>query len=199
MIFDRGLVSAQQHQAQGHGAQDAGNEDDHRGGEEVVAVGRGVEDDLQVAVVLVGAAAAGEADGVVLLGAQDRVGQPAGAGVQQRPGLFRQHRFFGVADGGVAHGFVLEQAFQDLHRHVAVEAVDGLGGRIADHRQDALCVVVHGLARLVGVVDDLGTAEDHPDHEGREQYHSQQLEGEAVPGIQFQGRSLFLARANDWA
>ncbi|MNS90529.1 hypothetical protein D3C72_1245840 [compost metagenome] len=157
------VVDQVQHQAHGQGAQHTGDEDDHGVDQEVFAVGRGVQGDAQVAVVFAVGAAADQLRGVGTFLAEDQVGQPAHGHVLQRAGLFRQHGFVGVADGGHAYRFVLEQAFHHLHAHFAVEAVYRLGRGVAEHIEDALGIVVHGLAGLVGVVDDLRTAEHDTD------------------------------------
>ncbi|MCY1416660.1 hypothetical protein D9M71_321760 [compost metagenome] len=181
------VVDQEQHQAEGHGAEDAGDEDEHRGGDEIVAIGGRVEGDLQVAVVLVGIVAAGQRDRVAHLGAEDRIGQPAARRLQQRARAFGEHGFVGLADGGVAHRLMLEQAFQHLHGHVAVEAVDRLGRWVAEHRQDVLGFALRHVPRRVGVEGDLGAAEHHSDRKGGEQHDTQELERKAVPGGQFQG------------
>jgi len=74
-----------------------------------------------------------------------------------------------VADGGVAHGFMLEQALDDLHCHLAVQAVHGLGRGVAEHAEDALGVVGNGLTCLVDVEDDLPATQHYPDHQCRQQ------------------------------
>ncbi|MNV64384.1 hypothetical protein D3C71_1570240 [compost metagenome] len=124
--------------------------------------------------------------GVGALLAQQRVGQPAHGHVLQRPGFLGQHGFVGVADGGHAHGFVLEQPFHDLHAHFPVKAVYRLGRRVAEHVEDTLGIVVHGLAGLVGVVDDLRATEYDTDRQRRQQHDPEQLDRQAVPQFQLQ-------------
>lgn len=162
------VVDQEQHQAHGQGAENAGDEDDFRSGDEVLAVGRGVQGDLQVAVVFAIGRAADQSNAEGAFLAEDRVGQPARRQVQQRPGFLRQHRLAGMADARLAHRLVLEQAFEDLHRHFPVEAVDRLGGRVADHREDALGVAAHRLLGLVGVEDDLRATEHYANGQRRQ-------------------------------
>ena len=66
-----------EHQAHGQGAQHAGNEDDHRIDQEVFAIGRRVEGDAQVAVVLAVWALANQRNAEPVLLTQYQVGHPA--------------------------------------------------------------------------------------------------------------------------
>ncbi|MNE81789.1 hypothetical protein D3C81_1032400 [compost metagenome] len=81
-----------------------------------------------------------------------------------------------MADGGHAHGFVLEQALHDLHAHFLVEAVHRLGRRVTEHVEDPLSVIGDGLAGLVDIEDDLRTTENYTDDQRREQYYPEQLD-----------------------
>ncbi|MND40604.1 hypothetical protein D3C80_313450 [compost metagenome] len=180
------VVDEVEHQPHGQGAQHAGDEDDHRAGDEVLAIGGGVEGDAEVAVVLAVGAAADQLGGERLLLAEDGVGQPARGELHQRPVLFRQHGFVGMADGGLAHRFVLEQPLDHLHAHLAVQAVDGLGGRVAEHAEDPVGVAGDRLTGLVDIEHDLRTAQHHSDHQSGQQHHAQQLQRQAVFEIQLQ-------------
>lgn len=180
------VVDQVQHQAHGQGAQYAGDEDDDRVDQEIFTIRRGVEGDAEVAVIFAVGAAADQLRGVGTFLAENQVGQPAHGGVPQRPGLFCQHGFIRVADGRHAYRLVLEQAFHHLHAHFTVEAVHRLGRRVAEHVEDALGIVVHGLAGLVGVVDNLRTAEQYADRQRRQQHDPEQLDRQAVPQFQLQ-------------
>ncbi|MNQ74714.1 hypothetical protein D3C85_894790 [compost metagenome] len=180
------VVDQVQHQAHGQGSQHAGNEDDHRTGDEALAVARGVEGDAEVAVVFAVGAAAHQFGAETLFLAEDRVGQPAGGQLRRVTGFFREHRLVGMADGRHAHRFVLEQAFDDLHAHFAVQAVDRLGRGVAEHAEDALGIVVHRLAGLVCVEDNLRAAQYHPNGKRGKQYYTQQLQRQAVLEFQLQ-------------
>ncbi|MOA15665.1 hypothetical protein D3C78_1358340 [compost metagenome] len=70
-----------------------------------------------------------------------------------------------MTDGGMAHRFVLEQAFDHLHAHLAIQAVDRLGRGIAEHAKDAVGVVGHRLPRLVDIEHDLRAAQHHTDNQ----------------------------------
>ncbi len=170
------VIHQVQHQAHGQRPQHAGNEDDHRVDQETFAVGGGVEGDAEVAVVLAVRPTADQLSGVGALLAQQQVGQPAHRHIAQRARLFREHGFVGVADRGHAHRTVLEQAFHHLHAHLAVEAVDRLSGRVAEHVEDALGVVIDGLAGLVRVIDDLRATEDDADRQRRKKHDPEQLD-----------------------
>ena len=67
-----------------------------------------------------------------------------------------------MADGSTSNRFVLKQPFHDLGAHFAVQAVDGLGGRVACHAQDALGVGLDQLAGAVDVEENLRAAEYEP-------------------------------------
>ncbi|MNF09637.1 hypothetical protein D3C80_2103520 [compost metagenome] len=56
---------------------------------------------------------------------------------------------------------MLEQAFDHLHAHLAIQAVDGLGRRIAEHAEYPVGVVGDRLPRLVDIEHDLRAAQDH--------------------------------------
>ncbi len=71
-----------------------------------------------------------------------------------------------MADGSTSNRFVLKQPFHDLGAHFAVQAVDGLGGRVACHAQDALGVGLDQVAGLVGAEDDLCAAQHKPHRQG---------------------------------
>ncbi|MNQ88994.1 hypothetical protein D3C85_1042870 [compost metagenome] len=180
------VVDEVEHQPHGQGAQHAGDEDDHRAGDEVLSIGRGVEGDAEVAVVFAVGATADQLGGEGLFLAEDGVCQPARGELHQRPVLLRQHGLVGMADGGLAHRLVLEQAFDHLHAHLAVQAVDGLGGRVAEHAEDPVGVVGNRLTGLVDVEHDLRTAQHHTDHQSGQKHHAQQLQRQAVFEIQLQ-------------
>ena len=91
-----------------------------------------------------------------------------------------------MADRSHAHRLVLEQAFHHLHAHFTVEAVYRLGGGVAEHVENALGVVIDGLAGLVGVVDDLRATEDDADRQRRKEHDPEQLDRQAVPQFQLQ-------------
>ncbi|MNJ29758.1 hypothetical protein D3C77_243370 [compost metagenome] len=170
------VIDQVQHQAHGQGAQHPGNEDDHRVDQKPFAVAGSVQGDAQVAVVFAIGAAAHQLRGKGAFLAQDQVGQPASRGFLQRTVFLRQHGFIGMADGGHAHRLILKQPFHDLHAHFLVQAVDGLGGGVAEHVEDSLGVVGHCLTSLVGIEDDLRTTENDTDHQCREQYDPEQLD-----------------------
>ena len=81
-----------------------------------------------------------------------------------------------MADGGLAHRIVLKQAFDDLHRHLSVQAVDGLSGGVAKHVENTFGVVVDRLPGLVGVEHNLRAAQHHPDDQCRQQHDPEQLD-----------------------
>lgn len=180
------VIDQVQHQAHGQGSQHAGNEDDHGVDQEIFAVGRSVESDAEVAIIFTVRATADQLRGVGAFLAEDQVGQPAHRHVLQRAGLFCQHGFVGVANRGHSHRFVLEQAFHHLHAHFTVKAIHRLGRGVAEHVEDALGIIVHGLAGLVGVVEDLRTAEYHADRQRAQQHDPEQLDRQAVPQFQLQ-------------
>ena len=159
------VIDQIEHQAHGHGAQHAGDEDDHRVGDEALAIRGRVEGDVEVAVVFAVGASADQFDRELLLLAKNRVGQPACRHLCQVAGFFRQHGLVRVADGGVTHRFVLEQPLDHLHAHLAVQAVYRLGRRVAEHAEDAMGIVDHRLTCLVGVEDNLRTTQYHSYYE----------------------------------
>ncbi len=156
------LVDQEEHQPQGEGAQNADDEDDDGVVDEFLAVLGRVQRDPQFAVILVVGRLADQRNGKLAILVKDRVGQPAGRQADGRADLQCQHAFVRVADRGHANRFVLEQAFHHLRTHFPIQAVDGLGGRIARHAQDALGIGLDQLARLVGAEDDLRAAEHQP-------------------------------------
>ena len=76
-----------------------------------------------------------------------------------------------MADRGHAHSIVLEQTFDHLHAHLAIQAVHGLGRGVAKHVEDALGIARHGLACLVGIKNDLRHAQRHTHDQGRQQHN----------------------------
>ncbi len=157
------VVDQVQHQPHGKRSKHAGDEDDHGIDQKVFAIGRRIEGDVEVAVIFTVGPPAYQLRGVATLLAKNQVGEPTQGHVLQGSGLFCQHRLVGVADGGHSNRLVLKQAFHDLHAHFSVQAVDRLCGRIAEHVENTLGVIVDGLACLVGVIDDLRTAEHDAD------------------------------------
>ena len=79
--------------------------------------------------------------------------------------FFGKRRFIGMADGSIAHCRVLEQAFDDLHGHIAIQAVKRLGRGVAEHVEDSFGICRNGLSDFVGVEHDLCAAQHSPnDH-----------------------------------
>ncbi|MNI19017.1 hypothetical protein D3C73_724380 [compost metagenome] len=180
------VIDQIQHQPHRQGAQNAGNEDDHRTDDKALAVSRGVEGDAQVTVILAVRPATDQLGGEGAFLAKDQVGQPATAGVLQLTGFLREHGFVGVADGSLAHGVVLKQAFDHLHAHFPVQAVDGLGRGVAKHVEDAFGIAGDGLACFIGIEHDLRAAQDHADDQCRQEHDPEQLHRQAVLEFQLQ-------------
>ena len=57
----------------------------------------------------------------------------------------------------------MEQAFDDLHAHLAVQAVNGLGGGVAEHAENTMRVIGDCLTCFVNVKDNLRKTQDHAD------------------------------------
>lgn len=180
------VVNQVQHQAHGEGAQHPGNKDDHRADDETLAIGGGVEGDAQVAVILAVGPATHQLGSERAFLAKDQVGQPAAVGMLQLAGFLREHGFVGMTDGSLAHGVILEQAFDYLHTHLPVQAVDGLGRGVAEHVEDALGITGHGLACFIGIENDLRAAQDHADDQCRQEHDPEQLHRQAVLEFQLQ-------------
>ena len=180
------VIDQVQHQAHGQGPQDSGNEDDHRTDDEALAISGGVEGDAQVAVIFAVGATAHQlrSEGAFLT--EDQVGQPAAGGFLQVAGFLREHGLVRVANGGHAHSVILEQAFNDLHAHFPVQAVDRLCRWVAKHVENALGIASYRLPSLVGIEDDLGAAQDHAHYECRQQHNPEQLHRQAVFEFQLQ-------------
>ncbi|MNF74394.1 hypothetical protein D3C84_564240 [compost metagenome] len=164
------VIDQVQHQAHGQCAQHAGNENDHRTDDEVLAIGGRVQSNAQVTVIFAVGAAADQLCGEGAFLAENQVGQPAGRQLQRGAGLLREHGFVGMADRGHAHRVILEQAFDDLHAHFPIQAIDRLGRRVTEHVEDAFGVKGNGLARLVGIEHDLRATEHHANHQCRQQH-----------------------------
>ncbi|MCY1408196.1 hypothetical protein D9M71_235150 [compost metagenome] len=180
------VIDQIQHQPHGERAQYAGNEDDHRADNEPLAVSGGIEGDAQVAVIFAVGPATDQLGGEGAFLAENQVGQPAAVGVLQFAGFLREHGFVGMADGGLAHGGVLKQAFDHLHAHFPVQAVDGLGRGVAKHVEDAFGIAGDGLACFIGIEHDLRAAQDHADDQCRQEYDPEQLHRQAVLEFQLQ-------------
>ncbi|MNY05327.1 hypothetical protein D3C86_1380440 [compost metagenome] len=91
-----------------------------------------------------------------------------------------------MADGGLAHGGVLKQAFDHLHAHFPVQAVDGLGRGVAKHVEDAFGIAGDGLACFIGIEHNLRAAQDHADDQCRQEHDPEQLHRQAVLEFQLQ-------------
>lgn len=180
------VIDQIQHQTHGQGAQHAGNEDDDRTDNEALAVRGGVEGDAQVAVILAVRAASDQLSGERAFLAEDQVGQPAAVGMLQVAGFLREHGFVGMADGGLTHGIVLEQAFDHLHAHLPIQAVDRLCRGIAKHVEDAFGIAGDGLACFIGIENNLRAAQDHADDQCRQEHDPEQLHRQAVLEFQLQ-------------
>ncbi len=165
------VIDQIQHQAHGKGPQHPGNENNHRVDDKPLAISGGIEGDAQVAVVLAVGAFAYQGGGEGAFLAKNQIGQPAAGSMLQGAAFFREHGFVGMANGGHAHRIVLEQPLDDLHAHLAVQAIHRLGRRVAEHIEDALGIAGHGLARLVGIKHDLRHAQRHA-HDQRRQQHN---------------------------
>ena len=180
------VVDQIQHQPHGQCTQHPGNEDNHRTDDETLTIGGGVEGDAQVTVVLAVGPATHQLGGESAFLAENQVGQPATVGVLQLAGFLREHGFIGMADGGLTHGIVLEQALDYLHAHLTIEAIDGLGRGVAEHVENALGVASHGLAGFIGIENDLRAAQDHADDQCRQEHDPEQLHRQAVLEFQLQ-------------
>ena len=71
-----------------------------------------------------------QANAVVLLYAKQPVGDAAQRRRGERTLTAGKLGFVGVTNRGKAHGRVLKQTANDLQRHLSVQAVHGLGGRV---------------------------------------------------------------------
>ena len=180
------VIDQIQHQTHGQCAQHAGNENDHRADDETLAIGGGVEGDAQVAVIFAVRAAPHQLRGEGAFLAEDQVGQPAAVGMLQFAGFLREHGFVGMADGGLTHGIVLEQAFDHLHAHLPIEAVNGLSRGIAEHVEDAFGVAGNRLTGFVGIENNLRAAQDYADDQCRQEHDPEQLHRQAVLEFQLQ-------------
>ncbi|MNQ68641.1 hypothetical protein D3C85_832030 [compost metagenome] len=180
------VIDQIQHQAHRQCAQHPGNKDDHRTDDKALAIGGGVEGDAQVAVVLAVRTTPYQLRGEGAFLAENQVGQPAAVGLLQFAGFLREHGFVGMADRGLTHGIVLEQAFDHLHAHFPVEAVNRLGRGIAEHVEDAFGVAGNGLAGFVSIENDLCAAQDYADDQCRQEHDPEQLHRQAVLEFQLQ-------------
>ncbi len=115
-----------------------------------------------------------------MLAAQQQVGEGASGQLQQRAAALGQRRLAGAADEGMANRFVVEQPFDHLFGHGAVQGQYGLGGRVAEHAQDALGLAVEGLAGLLQGVEDLYGAQQQADGQGAQQGDLEQFAGQAA-------------------
>lgn len=180
------VIDQIQHQPHCQRTQHARDKDDSGIDQKAFTVIGRVQRDAQVAVILAVGAAAYQLSGEAAFLAKDEVCQPPRRGRLQRPVFLGEQAFVRVPDGRHAHGVILEQAFDDLHAHLAVQAVDGLCRRIAEHAENPLGVARHSLTCLVGVEDDLRTAEQDAYQKRRKQHNAQQLYRQAVLEFQLQ-------------